>query len=112
MSTLALLAAMIADPAASTIEVPAKLLSGTITSADYPRPALRRGAEGITRVRLVITPDGRASDCRLAQSSGHADLDAVVCPLATGRMRFSPALDRGGRPVPMDAILPVQWLVE
>lgn len=92
--------------------IPAKLISGTITNADYPPAALARGAEGLTKAYLVISAEGRATDCRLWQSSGHADLDAVVCPLAMGRMRFSPAFDNEGKPRPMNAILPVRWIVD
>ena len=107
---LAMLAA--AEPVAPKMEVPARLLSGTITSADYPPGALRRGAEGQTMVRLVITAEGLASECKLQRSSGHKDLDAIVCPIVTGRMRFSPALDGAGKPMSMTAILPVSFAVE
>ena len=105
----ALLAAM-ADPA--VVAVPAKLVSGTITSADYPPNALARGSRGTTKARLTVTAEGRATDCSIYQSSGDAELDALVCPLALTRMRFSPALDRDGNPVPMPAILPVRWEIE
>ena len=89
--------------------VPARVLSGTITEADYPPAALKRGARGLTKVWMVITAEGRATNCRLFQSSGHADLDAVVCPLATARMRFIPALDSKGNARSMIAIMPVRW---
>jgi periplasmic protein TonB len=109
---IALLAALAAagtppDPPA----IPARVISGTITELDYPPAALARGAEGLTKVWMVITADGRATDCRLFQSSGHADLDSIVCPLATRRMRFSPALDGKGKPRPMNAVMPVRWMV-
>lgn len=90
----------------------AKLVSGTITNADYPPSALRRGAEGVTRVRLTITSEGNATNCSVVQSSGHRDLDRIVCPLATGRMRFNPALDREGKPRQMNGIMPVRWMLE
>ena len=89
----------------------AKVISGTITEADYPPAALRRGAEGMTKVRLNITSEGSATNCSIVQSSGHRDLDAMVCPLATRRMRLSPALDREGKPRPMNGIMPVRWMV-
>lgn len=92
--------------------VPAKILSGIITVADYPPAALKRGAEGTTKVWFVVTTEGRATDCRVVQSSGHADLDAVVCRLATGRMRFTPALDAKGNARPMSAVMPVRWMAD
>ena len=107
-----LLAALAAtETPADQPAIPARVISGTIMELDYPPAALARGAEGLTKVWIVITTDGRATNCRLFQSSGHADLDAVVCPLATGRMRFSPALDGEGKPRPMNAIMPVRWMV-
>ena len=106
---IAMLAMLIGAAGPAEISVPAKLISGTITSADYPRGALARNAAGVTKVRLTITIDGRATDCSLFQSSGDAELDAKVCELATYRMRFSPALGHDGKPIAMAAILPVRW---
>jgi protein TonB len=106
-----LVALATADAPTDRPAVPARVISGTITELDYPPAAFARGAEGLTKVWMVITTDGRATDCRLFQSSGHADLDAIVCPLATGRMRFSPALDGEGKPRPMNAIMPVRWML-
>lgn len=109
---IAVLAILLGAAGPAEISVPARLISGTITSADYPQGALRRNAGGVTKVRLTVTIDGRATDCSLFQSSGDAELDARVCQLATLRMRFSPALGHDGKPVPMAAILPVRWEVD
>lgn len=106
------LAFWVAAVTSSAMGVPPKLLSGTITSADYPRGALERHAQGTTRVRLTIMTDGSAADCTLHQSSGDAELDARVCPLVRMRMRFSPALDHDGKPMAVPAILPVRWELE
>lgn len=111
-AVVAALAMLIEAAGAAQISVPARLISGTITSADYPKGALARNAGGLTKVRLTISTDGRATDCFLFQSSGDAELDAMVCPLATNRMRFSPALAHDGKPVDMAAILPVRWEID
>jgi len=109
---IGLLALLLGGAGPAEISVPARLISGTITAADYPSAALDRHAAGTTKVRLTITTDGRAIDCSLFQSSGDAELDAKVCYLATYRMRFSPALGHDGKPVPMAAILPVRWEID
>lgn len=112
LGLVAVLAMLIEGAGPAQISVPAKLISGTITSRDYPPGALARNAGGTTKVRLTITTDGRATDCSLFESSGDAELDARVCLLATNRMRFSPALDHDGKPVSMAAILPVRWEID
>ncbi len=67
-----------------------------VSDADYPTAALRRGDQGATRFELVISPDGRVRDCRIAQSSGSADLDATTCARLSQRARFTPARDEHG----------------
>lgn len=67
-----------------------------VSDADYPAAALRRGDQGATRFELSITPDGRVRDCRIAQSSGSADLDAATCARLTERAHFAPARDEHG----------------
>ena len=114
MSSAVLLAAafVIAEAAPKTISVPPKLIAGTITSDDYPPGALARNASGVTKVRLVISAEGRASHCALFETSGHADLDERVCFIVTYRMRFRPAQSQDGQPVATSAILPVRWMLE
>lgn len=80
--------------------IPARRVSGEIRNRDYPRPAVRARAEGDVIAHLSIDAAGRVSDCRVARSSGSADLDAVTCRLIRERFRYAPALDRQGRPVP------------
>jgi len=48
-------------------------------------------------LRVLITPDGRASEIQLAQTSGSTRLDRAAID-AVREWRFMPAL-RGGRPV-------------
>ncbi|WP_410210256.1 energy transducer TonB [Aquirhabdus sp.] len=44
----------------------------------YPSLALRRGAEGITKLELEINEKGKMSDVNVLHSSGHVDLDQAV----------------------------------
>jgi protein TonB len=78
----------------------ARLLAGRIGDSDYPRSASRSGATGTAVVHLSVGTDGRVAGCRVARSSGSADLDEATCRLARERFRYSPARDPQGRAVP------------
>lgn len=81
------------------VAVGARLIAGQIRDSDYPRSASRAGATGTVIVHLSVGPDGRVGGCRVARSSGSADLDEATCRLARQRFRYRPALDPQGRPV-------------
>lgn len=55
-----------------------------------------RGSVGIS---IRVTPDGRATNCRVIRSSGSPQADALMCQLTEQYVRFRPALDPSGRPV-------------
>ena len=75
-------------------------IAGTIDSArDYPRATrdLRIGhAETIV---FTVGTDGRVDDCRVRDTSGDPQADAITCRLAEARFRFKPATDAAGNPV-------------
>lgn len=81
------------------IAVGARLIAGRILDSDYPRSASQAGATGTVVVHLSVGPDGRVGGCRVARSSGSAELDEATCRLARQRFRYRPALDSAGRPV-------------
>jgi TonB family protein len=68
------------------------------SSDDYPASALRAGEEGAVGFRIDVGRDGRIAACTVTASSGSVALDSTTCRLLTARARFSPALDRKGRP--------------
>lgn len=87
-------------------------VSGTIDDArDYPVPeggrAARRGTEVIVRVTVGI--DGRASDCSIYRASPDAQADAITCRLVVERLRFRPATDARGEPVPAPFYWRQRW---
>lgn len=94
-----------------SIAIQPRIIEGYIEHRDYPPAALRRGAQGVTRIRFIIRPEGTALDCQVVQSSGHSDLDRRACWVVTTRTRFSPAIDVDGQPTETYAILPVRWLI-
>ncbi|MFB0612769.1 hypothetical protein [Aurantiacibacter poecillastricola] len=77
--------------------------SGAIDSAsDFPIPEGGRAARFGTSVtvQFTVTPDGRARDCSIRRSTADAETAARVCPLVMERIRFNPARDAAGNPVP------------
>lgn len=103
--------ATIHSPPKKAIVVQPRIIDGYIEHRDYPPAALRRGAQGLTRIRFIIRPEGTAFDCQVVQSSGHSDLDQRACWVVTTRTRFSPAVDADGHPTETHAMLPVHWLI-
>lgn len=75
------------------------LIAGRIKGSDTP-PALRhRPFHGTTAAEVMVGTDGRVSGCRVIESSGSGELDALTCRLVTQRFRFTPARDGAGRAV-------------
>src|SRR5690349_15712912 len=65
----------------------------------YPAAAIQNGEEGKVEYEIEVDASGRATGCRVVSSSGHALLDKEACRHAK-RVRFKPAQDSDGRPVP------------
>ncbi|MCA7999456.1 energy transducer TonB [Burkholderia metallica] len=64
----------------------------------YPSSARRAGQSGEVMVGGVVLPDGTVSDVTLLESSGHAELDAVVTAAFT---RIHCSADGGAQPIRM-----------
>ncbi|MDP9415125.1 MAG: TonB family protein [Pseudomonadota bacterium] len=89
----------------------ARLERGRLLNEDYPRRAMRAGAEGIVSVLFTVGTDGRAGGCRVTRSSGNADLDRTTCRLIEQRFRYKPATDAEGKPVPELITKTYEWLL-
>jgi TonB family protein len=74
-------------------------IASLIGKADYPPGARRRGEHGVVRFRLLVDEAGRVRGCRIAGSSGSAELDSAACRLVAERARFHPARDSAGKAV-------------
>lgn len=77
--------------------------SGSIDSArDFPIPDGGRQVRDGTSVTVefIVGIDGRASACRVTQPGPDPQTNALVCPLVIERIRFNPARDANGEPVP------------
>ena len=88
-------------PPRSGKEQPARPISdpGTwVTDDAYPAESLRHDEQGMTGFRLTIDPTGRVTACAITSSSGYDRLDIKACELMQANGRFSPALDKKGKP--------------
>jgi TonB family protein len=65
----------------------------------YPPEARAAGVQGRTEFRLELDPQGRITECDIAQSSGSPLLDSTTCALLVTNARFKPAHDAAGQPV-------------
>lgn len=63
-------------------------------------------------VRFTVGIDGRARDCRVITSSGHAVLDATTCRLIEARFRYAPARDAAGQPVAEERGWRQRWWID
>lgn len=64
----------------------------------YPSTALRRGEQGIFRMRVIIEEDGTVSDCLIENSTEVTTLESPACELMM-EAEFDPALDTSGQPM-------------
>ena len=64
---------------------------------DYPTKAFEREWQGTTNFDVIVDPQGRSADCRIAKSSGHEILDRSACWVAMKRARFTPAIGADGQ---------------
>ena len=87
---------------------PAQLVRN-ISRGDYRAIAGDRMPQGIAMVALRVEPDGRADNCRIVRSSGDGVIDSNLCPLVTSRLRFRPARDDRGRPIPYQLQYVARW---
>jgi len=53
-----------------------------------------------TAVVFTVGVDGRASNCSVRHAGPDPATNALVCPLVIERIRFNPAIDALGNPVP------------
>lgn len=67
---------------------------------------LQSGRVGVT---IKVNEDGSVSNCRIARSSGDGGVDALMCQLTLGHIRFAPARDAAGHPVAQDVTFYPNW---
>lgn len=80
-----------------------------IPDREYRRISASGIRNGSVALRLVITPEGRATNCRVVRSSGSPSVDALVCELTQHYARYRPARNSAGRPVPWELTWEPYW---
>jgi protein TonB len=102
----------IASRAVAIPIVPPSPVSGMATNRApaYPESALRRREQGRVVLRVSVSVDGTPIEVGLAETSGHASLDAAAL-VAVRQWRFSPAT-QAGRAVPAIAEVPVRFRLD
>jgi TonB family protein len=96
------------------IKVPAKLAEPAdryFSSSDYPDRAVRNGESGMAKVRVSVDATGRPTNCVLSRTTGSTMLDQTTCRLFMQRVRFQPALDMNGQPMPSLYVNTIFWLL-
>jgi protein TonB len=78
---------------------------------DYRTLAAGRLPIGSAVVSLMVEPTGLPSNCVISRSSGDAYVDQGLCPLILQRLRFRPALDNLGRPIPYRLQYVATWRI-
>lgn len=87
-------------------------ISGNINSArDYPIPPGGRETRFGTRVvvKVIVGIDGRARNCSIYRASPDPEADRITCQLVVERLRFKPAQDANGNPVPAPFYWQQRW---
>jgi hypothetical protein len=74
----------------------------------FRQDAYPKGPGGRVVAVLTLGSDGAVTDCRVVVNVA-PDLDRLTCDIARAKVRYSPALDEAGKPVPSWAMLPVRW---
>jgi protein TonB len=91
---------------------PPRLIRGRLSINDLPEELEQAGIGGTVSVIYAVEVDGRATNCRITDSSGHRVLDQMTCRLIEQRFRFRPALDEEGRPMRSNLVEDHHWEVE
>lgn len=97
----------------ATIKTPPKAkkpFASLFSTDDYPRMSVIGRESGPVRVALLIDEAGNVSKCVVIASSGFRLLDQATCK-PSSRMKYEPALDANGEPVPSVHVSRVVWSI-
>ena len=87
---------------------PARLVRN-LNRGDYRQLTGERMPSGRAMVSLQLDERGMPVRCSIARSSGDSYVDEGLCPLITRRLRFRPALDDQGHPIPYSLQYVANW---
>jgi len=82
------------------VSEPPHLVTPVLSGRDFPSDMLEQWPRGATVfLRLRVDARGYVSECAVDHGTGNPTIDSQVCNLAHDRLRFRPALNRGGQAV-------------
>jgi protein TonB len=100
------------DGDGSDRETPPRHIAGNVRGGDLPAWARQQGFKGTVAMRFYVGADGRVSDCRIARSSGNAEIDALTCRVIEQRFRYRPWRDGDGQPVASTVLREQEWDID
>ncbi|RZA18406.1 MAG: energy transducer TonB, partial [Lysobacteraceae bacterium] len=77
----------------------------------YPRRALQQRLTGTVLLQVLVGIDGHPLEVKVAQSSGHRDLDEAARAQVLKRWSFQPA-SRNGQAVQAIGMVPIQFALQ
>ena len=87
---------------------PARLVRN-LNRGDYRQLTGGRLPYGRAMVALQLDADGMPIQCQVLRSSGDPYVDSGLCPLVRQRLRFRPALNADGQPIPYRLNYVANW---
>ena len=82
------------------VAYPPRLVTPVLRGRDFPRDMLDQWPRRATVfLRLRVDSRGYVSECAVDRGTGVPAIDSTMCNLAHDRLRFRPALNRGGQAV-------------
>lgn len=96
---------------ASTGPSPMQLEYRLAPAPTYPRRALQQRLTGTVLLEVLVGLDGRPLDVKVAQSSGHRELDEAARAQVLKRWSFQPAT-RNGLAVQAIGMVPIQFALQ
>jgi protein TonB len=87
---------------------PARLVRN-LNRRDYRELTGGRLPFGRAIIALQLDENGIPTQCRVSRSSGDAYVDGGLCPLIYRRLKFRPAMDADGRPIPYSLNYVANW---
>ncbi|MEM7780170.1 MAG: TonB family protein [Pseudomonadota bacterium] len=67
--------------------------------AVFPSAPIRQDISGAVKVQVKVTPDGRAIECQVVESSGSMIIDRWACRGTERYARFEPGTDAEGHAI-------------
>jgi periplasmic protein TonB len=98
-----------APPAAAATTTPPNFTAAYLNNPlSYPYESRRKREEGVVRLKVLVSADGRAEQVLLDRTSGFPTLDAAALDIVKKRWRFVPAR-QGDKAVSAWVVVPVEF---